>query len=185
MDEAGRGKRRPDHAFFRNDHLFLDVHHAALAVVRSVGERARAHALEPDRADRSQVARPSTAPGSGFSPCRAWRGFCPCRACPGANACRLHSCGLQQVPGRHAGSACRITRQIVPECPLSTVSHRYYVAPQAGCSLAGACRRRIKTSSPAGACRRAKTSRMTGKERMSYARREHQSGRRSCGGCAG
>src|ERR1035441_6696322 len=112
MDEAGRGKRRPDDASFRNDDLFLDVHHAALAAARSVGARARAYALEPERAVRPQATRLSAEAGAGFSPRRA-------RAA--ANTNRLHPGSLHQVPGRHAGSTGSSARQIVPECPLSTM----------------------------------------------------------------
>jgi hypothetical protein len=108
MDEAGRGKRRQDDAFFRNDDLFLDVHHAALAVVKPGGARARTHALEPERAVRTQAVRPTTEAGARFF---------RCRAC----ARELHPCGLRQMPGRHAGSACRFARQNVlnvrcPQC---------------------------------------------------------------------
>ena len=72
-----------------------------------------------------------------------------------ANSHGLHSRGLQQVPGSHACSAYRFAGQVIPECPLPTMSHCSYVAPKTGCPAAGACRCRNKTSCPAaGACRR-------------------------------
>src|ERR1035438_3981749 len=76
MDEAGRGKRRPDDASFRNDDLLLDVHHAALAAARSVGARARADGLEPERGVGPRAPRLSAAPAPPPTPTDSIRVLC-------------------------------------------------------------------------------------------------------------
>ena len=114
---------------------------------------------------RKRLTPPPQPPASGLTAAapgvRRPRCSAPCPgACTRAATRRLHSRSLQQVPDRHADSACRFARQAVAERPLSKMPKRFYAAAQAGFSGHGArghaapgadsCRRTNKTTRTAG-----------------------------------